>query len=235
MLKKLSRKVWIDVSFFFNRLIWYFLSIVIFSRLLYVISDWYDIRHIENPIEFFITSEYSFSLYGVILWFLWMLLYSLKANKLKGDKYIDVSVLSFLFTVIVWYVWAFFWWQVYGWETNFWIEIIYNNQFTIVPYEVAIFPLALIYAIWSFILFSVFYSLFLFVNIRWLVGYMWFISFNAMILVWESFTWKYDILKTTYLFVNLNQVIAIVFILLSVYKLIVLLRNQPSKTEVISA
>jgi hypothetical protein len=137
--------------------------------------------------------------------------------------------------IIVWFVWAFFGGQVYGWETNLWIEVLYTNPFTIVPYEVAIFPLSLVYAIGSFILFSVFYSLFMFVNIRWLVWYIGFISFNAMILIGESFTWRYDILKTSYIFININQVIAIILIIISIYKLIKLLNNQPAKTEVISA
>jgi len=190
MLKKLSRKIWIDAWFFLNRMIWFFISVVVFSRLMYIISDWHDMKYIKDPVEFFIMSEYNFSLYGAIIWFLCMLLYSLKANKLKWDKYVDISVLSFLFTAIIWYIGAFFWWQVYGWETNLWIEVLYNNP--IVPSAVPLFPLSLVYAIGSFVLFSILYSLFMFINIRWLVWYMGFISFNAMILIWESVTWKYD-------------------------------------------
>ncbi len=235
MLKKLSWKVWVNASFFFTRTLWYFLSIVVFSRILYVISDWDDMRHIKNPLEFFVMSEYNFSLYGALIWFFFVLLYSLKSYKLKLDKYIDISVLSFLFMISVWFVGAFLGWQIYGKPTDLWIEVLYNHPFTIVPSEVPLFPLALVYAIWAFILFSISYSVFLFVNTRWIIGYIAFIAFNAMMLVGEVFTWKYDILKTTYLDININQILAVFFIIVSLYKLIQLIQRQPTKTEVISS
>lgn len=234
MLKKLSRKVWIDASFFFNRIIWFFLSVLIFSRLFYVISLWNEYKEIKNPLEFFIMNDYNFSLYWAIFGFLIVLIYLLKSNKLKWDKYVDVSMLSFLFVATLWYIWAFFWWEVYGRETTFWIEVIYNHPYSQVPYEVAIFPLALVYAIVSFLLFSVLYSLFMFLNIRWLVGYIWLIAFNAIVVWLDNYSWKYDIVKTQLLFINLNQIFAILFILFATIKLVQLIRNRPSKTEVIS-
>lgn len=235
MLKKLSRKVWINISFFFNRIIWFFLSVLVFSRLFYVISLWNEYKEIKNPLEFFIMNDYNFSLYGAIFGFFIVLIYSLKANKLKSDKYIDVSVLSFLFVATIWYIGAFFWWEVYGRETTFGIEVVYNHPYSQVPYEVAIFPLALVYAGVCFILFSILYSLFMFINIRWLVGYIGLIAFNALVVWLDYFSGKYDIIKTQLLFVNLNQIIAILLILYASIKLIQLMRNQPSKTEVISS
>jgi len=179
-------------------------------------------------------NDYNFSLYGAFFWFFLVLIYSLKANKLKSDKYIDVSVLSFLFVATLWYIGAFFGWEVYGRETTFGIELVYNHPYSQVPYEVAIFPLALVYAVVSFILFSVLYSLFMFVNIRWLVGYIWLIAFNALVIWLDYYSGKYDIIKTQFLFINLNQIIAVLFVLYATVKLIQLIRNQPTKTEVIS-
>lgn len=235
MLKKLSRKVGINISFFFNRMIWFFLSVVLFSRLFYVISVWNDMKYIKDPVEFFVMSDYNFSLYGALFGFFLILMYSLKANKLKSDKYVDVSVLSFLFVSSIGYLGAFFWWQVYGKATNIGIEVLYNHPYSQVPSAVAILPLPLIYAVSTFLLFSALYTLFMLINVRGLVWYIGLIAFNAMVLVWDNFSWKYDIIKTSTLHMNMNQALAIIFILFSAYKLILLIKNQPSKTEVISA
>ena len=234
MMKKLSKKEWINISFFFNRILWFFLSTVIFSRIFFIISEWAEYNGMTNPVEFFIMSDYNFSLYWAIFGFFLVLIYSLKANKIRADKYIDVSVLSFLFVSALWYVGSFFWGQVYGRETNFGIEVLYSHPFSPVQYEVPIFPLALVYALATFILFFIFYSLSTVVNIRWLIWYLWFISFNALVLVLEGFSGKYDIVKSEFWFININQVFALFFIIISVYKLIKLLQRQPSKTEVIA-
>jgi prolipoprotein diacylglyceryltransferase len=63
MLKKLSTKYSYDVSIFVNNILWYFLSVFFFSRLFYVISKWNDLKYINNPAEFFIMSDYNFSLF----------------------------------------------------------------------------------------------------------------------------------------------------------------------------
>lgn len=234
MLKKLCRKVGINTSFFFNRLIWFFVSVLIFSRLFYIISVWNDMKYIKDPLEFFVMSDYNFSLYWAFFGFFLVLLYSLKAHKVPSHKYVDVSVLSFLFVSWLGYIGAFLWGQIYGRETNFWIEVLYNHPYSQVPYEVAIFPLALIYAVATFILFSVLYTLFSFINVRGLIGYIGFIAFNALVIFLEYFSGKYDIVKTWLVYMNMNQLLAIIFIVFAIYKLARILLQQPSKTEVIS-
>lgn len=214
MLNKLSLRFGINQSFFFNRILWYFLSVFIFSRLFYVIWKWNEFKFIDNPLEFFIMSDYNFSLFWAIFWFLIILFLTIRIYRLRLAKYLDVSVLSFLFVSIFWYIWAFLWWQVYGKETNFGIEILYTTPFSPVPFEVPIFPLALVYSIVSFFLFSIFYMLVIFIKTRWIIWYLWLICFSAIVLFLESFSWKNDIFYN-YFFINLSQISAIVLIIFS--------------------
>lgn len=218
MLKKLCHRFGINETFFLNRLIWYFLSVFLFSRLFYIISQWNDFKFITNPIEFFIMSDYNFSLIWAIFGFLLMLFVTLKIYNLKSGKYIDASVLAFLFTAIFAYIWAFMWGQVYGRDTSFGIEILYTNPFSPVPYEVPIFPLALFYSFFSFLLFSVFYILAMFVKIRWIIGYLAMIIFSLILIIFEVFSWKYDYFKTQ-IGLNFTQIWAIFLIIFATYQL----------------
>lgn len=209
MLKRLCHRFWINDTFFFNRILLYFLSIFIFSRLFYVISRWSDFKFIKEPIQFFLMSDYNFSLMWAIFWFFVVLFATTIKNWLRAGKYIDASVLSFLFVWVLGYIWAFLWWQVYWKETNLWIEILYNSNFSPVPYEVPVFPLALFYAFFCFILFSVLYMFWMFIKVRWIVWYAWVVLFSILLLILESFSWKYDFFKIE-IWINFTQICAII-------------------------
>lgn len=215
-LKKMSFRFSFNFSFFLNNILWYFLSVFIFSRLFYVVSKWNDMKFIKDPFEFFIMSDYNFSLFWWIVWFMLVFLLNIKLEKSKIIQYIDWVVLSFLFVVFIWYIWAFFWWQVYGKETHFWIELLYTHPFSNIPYEVPIFPLPIVYSVLYFILFSVLYSLSLVVNIKWLIWYTWLILFSLILFIFEFFNWEYDIFKI-FMNINLNQIWAIILMLISWY------------------
>lgn len=211
MLKKLSHKFGINDTFFFNRILWYFLSVFIFSRLFYVISRWNDFKFIKDPLEFFLMNDYNFSLIWAFFWYFLVLFISIIMHWLRSWKYMDVSILSFLFASVLWYIWAFFWWQVYWKETSFWIEILYTNSFSPIPYEVPIFPLALVYAFVFFILFSALYMFAIFISVRGIIWYVWIILIACSMLILESFSWKYDFFKTA-IWLNFSQIWAIFLI-----------------------
>ncbi len=163
MLKKLSYRYSYNFSFFLNNILWYFISVFIFSRLFFILSKWKDMKFIKDPFEFFIMSDYNFSLFGAIFWFFIVFLITLKLEKSKIINYLDGVVVSFLFVLIIWYIWAFLWWQVYWNEisdnlSSIWI--LYTHPFSNVPYEVPIFPLAIVYSISFFILFSSLYIIY---------------------------------------------------------------------------
>ena len=225
MLKKLSKKFGYDYSIFTWNILWYFLSVFIFSRLFYVIWKWNDLKYIKDPYEFFIMNDYNFSLVWAILGFFLILIINIKYRKEKIEKYIDAVCLSFLFIWFVWFIWAFLGWQVYGRETNFGFEILYTHSFTPVPFEVPVFPLPIVYSITLFILFSVIYILSVFVHIKSLLWYLGFIAFGSIMLIFEFYSWKYDILKN-YLWINITQLFSIFLIFFCVYRLFLVFKTE---------
>lgn len=215
-LNRLAKRFWYSFSFFTQNVIWFFLSTLFFSRLFYIIGKWNDMKFIKDPFQFFIMNDFNFSLFGAIFGFLLVLKILTRLEKSTITRYIDGVVLSFLFISVIWFIGAFFGWQVYGRETMMSIDILYTNAYTPVPYQVPIFPLPLVYTLTSFIIFSSMYILSLFMHIRWYIWYIWLMLFWASILIFESFSWKQDILSVISIF-NLPQVYALILIIWSWY------------------
>jgi len=216
MLKKLSVRFGFEYHFFTNSILWYFISVFLFSRLFYVISMWKDMKHIQNPFDFFIMNDYNFSLFGALFGFFIVLFLNVKLLKKSIHKYIDGFVLSFLFVSILWFIWAFFGGQVYGEITSLWIWIAYDNWLSTIPLTGKLFPLPLVYSISCFVLFSTLYILSMYVKTRGIIGYVWLWIFSAMVLALEFFSWKPDIFSLAY-WINLSQIWAIIFIAVSFY------------------
>lgn len=208
MLRKLSIRFSFDFLIFKKNLVWFFLSIFFFSRLFYVISRWNDLKHIENPIEFFIMNDYNFSLMWALFWFFLVFFILIKLRKEKLDNFINWIVLSFLFVLPIWFLWSLLWWQVYGKETFYWIEIMYNHPFTPVPFKVPVFPLPIIYSILFFVLFSSLYILSMYVKFKNILWYLGLMIFSCIIFIFEFFSWKYWIFKD-FIYLNLSQLCAI--------------------------
>ena len=215
MLYKLSLKFWINTNFFLGNVFFFFISSFIFSRLFYVLAEWRDFKYALNGwfFKFLFMSDYNFSLIWGIVWFFLVLFINIKKFKLKENKYIDAVVLAFLFAAVVWYIGTFLWWQVYGWPTNLPIWIIYNNPLSKNPYSSATFPLAIVYSILSFLLFTGLYITRIFVKIEWFIGYIWIIIFASFLLIFEFFNWSTDIFNSL-IYVNLTQIWALGLILI---------------------
>jgi hypothetical protein len=218
MLKKLSVRFSFDFLIFRKNLLWYFLSAFFFSRLFYVLSKWNDLKQIKNTVDFFLMSSYNFLLMWAIFGFFLVFSILLSVRKEKLDRFISWIVLSFLFVLPLWYVWALFWWEVYWKETNYWIEITYTNSFSPVPYQAPTFPLPIVYAIIFFILFSVLYILSINKNYRTIIAYLWAMIFSCIIFILEFFSWKFDLFKNL-MWVNLSQICAIIIFILASIRL----------------
>lgn len=226
LLYRNSKKFWYEFTFFTHNIVWFFLSIFFFSRLFYVISNWYDQRFIwENPLHFFIMSDFNFSLFWAIFGFILVYYILTKVEKRDFERYIDGLVIAFFWVLVIWFIGAFFGWQVYGRETNFWIELLYNkHSFSPIPFQVPIFPLAIVYSLISLFLGIGLYILSLFVNIKAFVWYVWILLFCAMILIFEVFSWKPDILSGNSL-INFPQLCAFVLALWAWYKFYTITRR----------
>ena len=222
MLKKLSVRFWYDYRLFYQSILWYFSSTFLFGRLFYVISQWYDMRHIDNFFDFFITSDYHFSLFWAIFWFLSVLFFHTKLLKRNFSKYLDGVILSFLFILIFGFVGSFLWGQVFWGATSFWIEIPYeyNGENNLV-WE--LFPLPLLYSGLFFLVFSGLYIWSLYIKIRGIIWYVWLGLFSAITLWLEVFSWKQDVFKRL-IDINLSQIGAIFLFTLSIYGLIKIIK-----------
>jgi len=231
MLKKLSHKFSFDIAIFINNILWYFISVFFFSRLFYIISQWSDSKYIENASDFFITTDYNFSLFWAIFGFVLVFFINLKLRKEKLVKYIDGLVLSFLLVLSIWFIWALLWGQVYWIPTNYWIELTYTNPFSPVS-STPVFPLPIVYAILFFIEFAVLYILSMYIKIKWFIGHIGLIVFALIILIFENFSWKHDVFNNL-LFLNMNQILAIWLMIFSFYRLYILSQISSKDTTVI--
>ncbi len=233
MLKKMSIKIWFDFIIFKKNLLWYFIWIFFFSRLFYVISRWNDLKHIENPIEFFIMNDYHFSLTWAIFWFLVVFYILLRIRKEKLDNFITWLVISFLFILPIWYIWALLWWQVYWKETFLGIEIMYNHPFTPVPYKVPVFPLPIIYSISFFIIFCWLYISSMYLNYNKIIWYLGLMLISCTVFILEFFSWKYWIFKDM-IWINFTQIWAIILFIFCVKRLYNIYKEEPKEKVVIN-
>lgn len=233
MLKKLSMRLGFDFLLFRQNIIWFFLSVFVFSRLFYVFSQWSHLKYtFESLIEFFIMNDYNFSLFWALFGFFLVLFLRLKSSKENINKYIDGVVLSFIFVLFIGYIGSFLWGQVYGKETHIGIEIMYNTPYNVVPYQVPVFPLPIIYAIVFFILFWVLYILSLFIHIKWFIGYVWLISFSSCILIFDFFSGKNDVLSNYFSF-NFNQIFALILLWFGIKGLYKITKNKSVDNKII--
>ncbi|MCP4522846.1 MAG: hypothetical protein GY828_01370 [Candidatus Gracilibacteria bacterium] len=228
MLKKISPRYNIDANIFIKNILWYFLSTLFFSRLFYVIGKWTDFKYITEPFEFFIANDYDFSLVGALVGFISVLILHLKLRKESFDKYVDPLVITFIFILFIGYIGAFLGGQVYGRMTDFGIEIPYNHSYTPIPYQVPIFPLPIIYSFLYFLLFSGLYISSMYIHLKGLIGYFGIIIFSSILLIFEFFSGKYDILKDFY-GINMPQLGAIILIMISIYRLIRIFKKNDGK------
>ena len=231
MLKKQSDKIWFDYIIFKKNILWYFLSVFIFSRLFYVIWKWHDLKYIKNTFEFFVMNDYNFSLAWAITWFFIVLFITLKIRKERLNNFIDWIVISLLFVLIFGFIWALLGWQVYGRETSIGIEILYTNPFTPIPFQVPIFPLPIVYSVLFFILFSVAYISSMYIHVKWIVWYVWLIAIWSMFLIFDFFSWKYDIFKDS-IGINLMQTFSVFLIIFSIYRLYEILKFNNSRDRI---
>ncbi len=231
-IKRNAKKFGYDASFFTHNILWFFLGVFLFARLFYVIGQWNNMRFITEPFQFFVTSDYSFSLFWAIFGFILVLILLLrKKDATTFNKYIDGAVVSFLFVLIIGYAGALLWWQVYGRETSFGIELTYRNPDSPVPSQLPIFPLPIFYGIVSFLIFCWVYILSLFIHIP---GYIWYLGmllFSAMILIGETWSGKQDILSVDHAF-NLPQVFAFALAIWSWWRFMQLFREQPKQAHI---
>ena len=110
MLRKVCRAIEKKPQFFFNNLIWYFLSTFFFTRLFHVIFYWgipgKASFSLSYPfLSFFTMSDFYFSLIGAMFGFTLVLFWSLRGiEDERRKKSYDAVLLAFLFAAIFGYI-----------------------------------------------------------------------------------------------------------------------------------
>jgi len=225
MLHRMSKRLNYDFNVFYKNMLWFVLSVFFFSRLFYIISKWHDLKYIQSFTEFFIMTDYNFSLLWAVFWFFLVLIILLKIRKENINKYIYWVVLSFIFVLPIWFFGALLWWQVYWTDTNFWIEITYTRNDTPVNSTSPLFPLPIVYWVLFFLLFCGLYIANMYFKEKELLWYWWMMIFACIIFIFEFFSWKNDIFKDV-IIINLNQIFAIIILLTCAYKVYKLYKKE---------
>lgn len=176
-------------------------------------------------------SDYNFSIFGAIFGFFVILYINVRIHKRQIEEFIDGVFLAFIIAVSVGYIGALFGWQVYGLETSFGIEMSYNHPFTPVPYKVPIFPLPIMYSMLTFVIFSVFYTSHMFTEKRWLIGYLGFISYGALVVVLDTFSGKFDTLQPL-LGIHFSQLFAFILIGVCMHRLYTIMKQESQDAAV---
>ncbi len=97
-LRKLSHRLEMNFRFFSRNFLTFLIAIFVFGRVFYFFDhpgDWsYGLRYGLEVL--FFSPSYHFSLIGGIFGFLAVLLWKVDSFGLKKEKYLDISVISFL-------------------------------------------------------------------------------------------------------------------------------------------
>lgn len=218
LLKKFSFSIGANPSFFSRYIVLYLIGTLFFGRVFYILFNWENFKFLK-PIEFFITNDYNFSLFWSIFGFLLILFILSRKEKVSFRKYLDVATLSFFAVAPIWYLWAFFWWQVYGKPTERGIEINSQSPISLIPYEVPIFPLAFLYGIASIIFFFILFFFSKKTHIAGVIGYMGILLLSFTLLAWETLSGKYDSIYMKWEFHG-TQIGAICLILFAIIQLL---------------
>jgi len=213
------------VKHIFSDVVSYTISIFIGSRLLYIISEWRDEKFIFlNLIEWkgfwnfihklFVAWEYNLSLAGGIIGFI--IIFFIKNRKTSNHdihQYIDILMYAFLIAGMIGYIWALFGGQIYGIPADSWISLVYNDKNSIVPFRNPVLPLPILYWIWCGAIFLFLYRFGTTKNVPngW-VGYMGIWLYAIMVFLGEFINGSSDMLSSSSLHININQLLSLFLI-----------------------
>ncbi len=210
MSHRLAGKAQTDRKFVADNVLWFVLAAIVVSRLAFFASEWREYKFLFSEGSWFqavFMTDYNVSLAGAVAGFAGLFVWRSRSLR-KKDRLalVDVFVLSFLFAAIVGYVGALLGGQVYGVAMpagSAW-GVTYSHPATPVPGESARFPLAIVYATVSFLLFFALYVAHVLTHVAGLVGYAGIVAFASAVLVAEFFNGDTDMFKSV-MFLNLNQ------------------------------
>ncbi len=212
-----SQKKWI-VKPVFSDIFGFTMGIFLFSRLFYILSNWWDTKFILQQFfsgnvgfmdfihQVLITTDYNLSLAGGIIGFFLVFFWKTRNQKNLRMRYLDVILPSFLIAGIIGFVGAFFGGQIYGLPSGF-ISVDYSTKYSNIPWK--LFPLAILYAILCLIIIILWKK---FNKDDFPDGYSGLILlgiFGIILFIGDFFSWSPDMFE---IFIRINQLIGLIFI-----------------------
>lgn len=220
-LRKLSHRLEMNFRFFSRNFLVLLIAILVFGRIFYFLDhpgDWsYGLRYWLEVL--FFSPSYHFSLIGAIIWFLGVLLWKVESFWLKKEKYLDISVISFLSAYTIGAIGGFVSETIYGTPTHLAIGLSYNNPITTVPLGGDLIPLGLIYSIVSFFIAFGVYALRRTSQIDGVSAYIGIVCWSSMLFIGEFFNGERLSLSLFFGVFSLTQIGAVILIIVSLFML----------------
>lgn len=224
LLHSLSLKKWI-VQHIFTDILSFILVPFFMGRFFHILAEWRDEKFmfmdlidgkwlIDFLSRFFLTENYNLSFTWCVIGFFLVFFIKTRKNKVDRPLYYDVIAISFLISSTIGYIGAFLGWQIYGVPYDWIFSIVYDSKESIVPYSNPVFPLPILYLIS--------------ISLIWLyliriyrknsnlphgfIGYMGFWLFGILLFLIEFLNGSSDMLDSSFIWMNFNQILGIYLI-----------------------
>lgn len=197
----------------------------IFGRLFHLLAEWREEKFIFMDLiegsgffvfltRLFLTDNYNLSFAGCVLGFLLVFFFKTRKNKTERPLYYDVVIPAFLAASIIGYAWAFLGGQIYGIPYDGFFSLTYDTKDSIVPFRNALFPLPILYVLSVIIIILYLYRIWKKWHSlpNWFIGYMGFGLFGIVLFLAEFLNGSSDMLSSSFVGLNLNQVVGLYFI-----------------------
>jgi prolipoprotein diacylglyceryltransferase len=196
MLSKQCTRLSININFFLGSSLAYCASILFFGRLWYVLLEWQELGPLvmHDWTLFFLTRDYHLSLVWALFGAIGVLVWKITRHAQHHEKYIDALAISFLFSAGIIFLGAFLGGQIYGSPTSLPIGIVYSAN-TAAPFTSPILPLAVLYALGSFLIFTGVYISKEFLRFSGAAGYVGWAVFSLMMFVGDFWNGTPDIVR----------------------------------------
>lgn len=206
----------------FSDIVFFTFSIFFFARLFYIIAQWRTEKFIFVDLinggswmtffgQFFTSPNYNLSFVGGVFGFFLVFFIKTAYSKYRG-RYLDIIVISFFLAAIIGYIGTLLGGQIYGTPFESFFSLTYNNKYSPVAFQQQTFPLPVLYILVSAGLFVATRHMLAKNLSDGYVGLLMMGIFGFLIFILEFTSGREDMIQGYFFGLNLNQVLALIFI-----------------------
>jgi prolipoprotein diacylglyceryltransferase len=200
----------------------------LFGRVFHILAEWREEKFIFMDLiegawfyrfitHFFLTENYNLSFAGCVVGFMIVFFIKTRDNKKERPSYYDIIAPSFLIAGIVGYLGAYLGGQIYGIPYDGIFGITYDSKESNVPFRSSLFPLPFLYIFCIGLILGYLYR----ISKKWarlpdgFIWYLWIWLFWIVLFLAEFLNGSTDMLSSSFLHINFNQVVGLYFLLLA--------------------